>query len=112
MIGCVVAWKCFVACLFFEESQHPTWPQMRQSRRWTQVSPICRHSSQPWGVRGVTSRIWSRWVHGTVMLLSLSTDKTGRPLQYRPGLGDGIAGGVGVRQGVDHHEVVDHPLVA
>lgn len=24
MIGWVVAWKCFVACLFFDESQQPT----------------------------------------------------------------------------------------
>src|SRR5215204_3920050 len=68
MIGWPLAWKCLVACLFFEESQQPTWPQMRQSRRCTQLSPLCRHSSQPLGVFGVTSRIWSRCVHGTLIL--------------------------------------------
>src|SRR5690242_9683367 len=47
MIGCFVAWKCRVACLFFESSQQPTWPHARQSRRCTQVSPRARHSSQP-----------------------------------------------------------------
>ena len=45
-MGCLVCWKCFVACLFFEESQQPTWPHSMQSRRWTQVSPIFTHSSQ------------------------------------------------------------------
>src|SRR5689334_14733820 len=38
--------KCFVACLFFEESQQPTCPQERQSRRWIQVSPNFTQSSQ------------------------------------------------------------------
>ena len=47
MIGWCVERKCFVACLFFESSQHPTWPQVRQRRRCTQVSPMARHSSQP-----------------------------------------------------------------
>src|SRR5690242_4918349 len=56
MIGCVVARKCFVACLFLDESQHPTWPQLRQSRRWTQSSPISRHSLQPEPL-GLTLRI-------------------------------------------------------
>src|SRR5947209_6878902 len=46
-MGWFVAWKCLVACLLFEESQQPTWPQVRQRRRWTQRSPILRHSSQP-----------------------------------------------------------------
>src|SRR2546430_15740722 len=36
-----------VACLFFDSSQQPTCPQVRHSRRCTQVSPILRHSSQP-----------------------------------------------------------------
>src|SRR6185312_8613527 len=47
MTGCFVAWKCLVACLFLDESQQPTWPQSRHSRRCTQVSPISRHSLQP-----------------------------------------------------------------
>jgi hypothetical protein len=47
MIACRVEWKCLVACLLLEESQQPTCPQDRQSRRWTQESPIFKHSSQP-----------------------------------------------------------------
>src|SRR6266568_3100161 len=40
MSGWLVAWKCLVACLFFEESQQPTCPHVRQRRRCTQLSPI------------------------------------------------------------------------
>src|SRR5438270_8151113 len=58
-MGWPVAWKCFVACLFLEESQQPTWPHVRQSRRCTQSSPIARHSSQP-SVLGETGRICFR----------------------------------------------------
>jgi len=39
-IGCLVEWKCFVACLFFEESQQPTWPQLKHSGD----APNCRPS--------------------------------------------------------------------
>src|SRR2546422_6997206 len=46
MIGCLVLWKCFVACLFFEESQQPTCPHSMHSRRCTQVSPILTQSWQ------------------------------------------------------------------
>ena len=53
--GWRVAWKCLVACLFFELSQHPTCPHPRHRRRCTQVSPIARHSSHP-EVRAATSR--------------------------------------------------------
>src|SRR4029453_3573483 len=49
-----LAWR------FLEESQHSTRPSVMHMRRCTQVSPTARHSSHPW-VRGVTSRIWSRW---------------------------------------------------
>src|SRR5207253_4639517 len=56
MTGWPLAWKCFVACLFLEESQQPTWPQVRQSRRCTHRSPAARHSSQPTEL-GVTGRI-------------------------------------------------------
>src|SRR5258708_40219487 len=56
MTGWPLAWKCFVACLFLEESQQPTWPHVRQSRRCTQRSPAARHSSQPLEL-GVTGRI-------------------------------------------------------
>src|SRR5579864_6431210 len=62
MIGWLVAWKCLVACLFFESSQQPTCPQVRQRRRCTQLSPIFKQSSHPLAL-GVTSRIWSRWLH-------------------------------------------------
>src|SRR5437868_15455149 len=56
MTGWPLAWKCFVACLFLEESQQPTWPHVRQSRRCTHCSPVARHSSQP-SELGVTGRI-------------------------------------------------------
>src|SRR5690606_32362235 len=72
MTGWPVAWKCFVACLFFDESQQPTWPQVLHIRRLTQLSPDCRHSSHPSGVPGSTSRIWSRWLHPSVIALVLS----------------------------------------
>src|SRR6266567_5877735 len=69
MIGCLVVWKCLVACLFFESSQHPTCPQVRQRRRCTQVSPVFKQSSQPFAL-GVTCRIWSRWVHCVAKIVS------------------------------------------
>src|SRR5580692_5276483 len=62
MIGCLVLWKCFVACLFGEESQHPTCPHSMHIRRWTHVPPILKQSSQPLA-DGFTLRIWFRWVH-------------------------------------------------
>src|SRR5438270_5713282 len=46
MSGCLLRWKCLVACLFFDESQQPTWPHSRHKRRWTHVSPVLMHSSQ------------------------------------------------------------------
>src|ERR1700757_2122280 len=60
MIGCCVARKCFVACLFFESSQQPTCPQVRQRRRCTHVSPAARHSSQP-AVLGLFVTTKLRW---------------------------------------------------
>src|SRR5579864_4136593 len=45
-MGWFVAWKCLVACLFFDESQQPTCPHSRHRRKWTQVSPALMHSSQ------------------------------------------------------------------
>jgi len=59
-----VAWKCLVACLFLDESQHPTCPHDRQSRRCTQVSPVLRHSSQPF-LAVCFILIWSRCVQGS-----------------------------------------------
>src|SRR5262249_31107876 len=45
---------------FFELSQHPTCPQVTQSRSWTHESPEARHSSQPSGVFGLVVFSWSR----------------------------------------------------
>src|SRR6266550_1701727 len=56
MTGWPVAWKCLVACLFLEQSQQPTWPQVKHRRRCTHRSPVARHSSQP-SELGVTGRI-------------------------------------------------------
>src|SRR5207245_6000551 len=60
-IGCRVPRKCFVACLLFESSQHPTWPHVRHSRRCTHVSPMARHSSQP-AVFGLSVSTKFRWL--------------------------------------------------
>ncbi len=46
--------KCLVACVLGDESQQPTFPQVRQVRRCTQVAPIARHSSHP-SARGAAS---------------------------------------------------------
>ena len=71
-MGWVVARKCFVACLFFEESQQPTCPQVRHILKWTQRSFIFKHSSQP-AALGLTSRIWLRCVQdGWDMMVRLS----------------------------------------
>src|ERR1700682_4918570 len=61
MTGCPVAWKCLVACLLGESSQQPTWPQLRQIRRYNHSLPLFRHSSQP-SALGVTLRMLPRWV--------------------------------------------------
>lgn len=50
--GCPVSAACPLACLAGEESQQPTCPQARQSRRCTQVPPSARQSSQPSWVCG------------------------------------------------------------
>src|SRR5271166_4719173 len=57
--GCATCRKCFVACLFFDESQHPTCPQIKHMRKWTHLSPIFTHSSQTCVV-GFVTLIWSR----------------------------------------------------
>src|SRR5438128_2625560 len=82
MRGWPVAWKCLVACLFGDESQQPTWPHVRQSRRCTHESPVARHSSQP-SVLGVTGRICLRWGQvcgGMVVLLPVDVES---PLTLR-----------------------------
>ena len=46
MTGCVVSWKCSVACLKGEESQQATSPQVRQRRNETQWTPASTHCWQ------------------------------------------------------------------
>src|SRR6266849_3951248 len=96
MIGWLVAWKCWVACLFFEESQQPTCPHVRQRRRCTHVSPIFKQSSHPCAL-GVTSRIWSRCVH-VVAIVSSSLLRREALYQStaRRGYDDGDHGGDGM----------------
>ena len=47
MIGWPLPSACLVACLFGDESQQPTSPQVRQIRRWHHGSPAARHWGQP-----------------------------------------------------------------
>ena len=47
MIGCPASPACLLAWRFGDESQQPTFPQVRHNRRWTHQPPIFRHSSQP-----------------------------------------------------------------
>src|SRR6266705_38609 len=70
MIGCLVLWKCFVACLFFEESQQPTCPHSMHSRRCTQVSPILTQS----------------WQTCTSVLLNLICFQCAQPVVMMPSL--------------------------
>jgi hypothetical protein len=64
-IGCpsLAAWAR--ACRFGDESQQPTWPQVKQSLRCTQSEPEARHSAQPAGVSGSTS--WMKLMCGSVV---------------------------------------------
>jgi hypothetical protein len=64
MIGCSVSAACFEACLFFEASQQPTFPQVRQRRRLTQVSPISTqlgHESAELGSTGSRALMWEHF---------------------------------------------------
>src|SRR5262249_35074218 len=89
MIGCRVALKCFVACLFLLESQQPTCPQLRQSRKCTHVSPVCKHSSQPCEL-GATSRIWPRCVQIEFIMFSHTERRRGGlRARRRPIIDDG-----------------------
>src|SRR4029453_17879810 len=47
MIGCLLSWKCILACRCGEESQQPTCPHVRHIRKCTHLEPILRQSSQP-----------------------------------------------------------------
>src|SRR5437868_9231101 len=76
MMGWPVPFACLVACLFFDESQQPTWPQLSQRRKWTHVSPILRHSSQPL-LLGRGFLIWSRCVQTCVVDIASSRGLSG-----------------------------------
>src|SRR5947207_11145185 len=87
-IGCCVFLKCALACLFFESSQQPTCPQLKHSRKCTQLSPVRRHSSQP-SARGVTGRICSKCGQLSIGDLrcyrySMGLRATDIPLMQRP----------------------------
>src|SRR5580692_4435025 len=77
MIGCLVAWKCLVACLLGESSQQPTWPQLRQIRKCSHTLPLLRHSWQP-SALGVTLRIPAMCAQPfAILFLSPKSDSTG-----------------------------------
>src|SRR5215211_9263481 len=62
-MGWPAAAACLLACWFGEESQQPMAPHVWHSRRWTQRSPVLRHSAQPaTGSVGSRNSIWSRCV--------------------------------------------------
>src|SRR5580704_611870 len=82
MIGCCVAWKCLVACLFGESSQQPTCPHVRQMRKCTHGLPVFRHSSQPRAL-GCTFLMVSRWEHLLVTVRSSPGDAGTRPFYFR-----------------------------
>jgi hypothetical protein len=69
-MGCLAAKACPRGCRSGEESQQPTCPQVRNSRRCTHGDPRARHSSQPSGVRGVTG--WTRLRCGSVATVMLA----------------------------------------
>ena len=96
-MGCWVSWKCFVACRLGLESQQPTWPQERQSRRWTQRPPIFRHSSQPLVVCGWTG--FSSW---TCVHSAMVGGEPARPRQR------GQSGSTGFVVGLLHDHLVLH----
>src|SRR6516164_5238568 len=90
MTGWPVSWKCCVACLPTEESQQPTWPQVRHSRSCTQRVPSRRHSSHASGVRGggkSASVRFSKCLHWSAMVFSFCRDEelTSSPLQPSSG---------------------------
>src|SRR3954454_21514302 len=87
MIGWRVAWKWAVAWRLGDWSQQPTWPQVRQRRRWSQREPIFRHSSQP-SALGVTSAMPGTW--GQASSMRTSGDER---------FGDQRSGGGGNRRG-------------
>ncbi|ALG11529.1 nitrate reductase assembly molybdenum cofactor insertion protein NarJ [Kibdelosporangium phytohabitans] len=68
--GCPVSAACWLACLAGDESQQPTCPQARQSRRCTQVPSTGRQSSQPSSVCGSGSGPSSAMSWQTATVLS------------------------------------------
>ena len=74
----------WVACRPGEESQQPTCPHVRHSRRCTQRPPPARHSAQPSGGRGLTSLTCSRWVQAGIRLLTRPRRRAA-PARWRTG---------------------------
>ena len=58
-MGCPVARKWAVACLFGLRSQQPERPQVRHWRRWIHVSPFSTHEAQT-SIGGSTRRSASK----------------------------------------------------
>src|SRR3954471_17631458 len=61
-MGGFVWLKCLVAWRLGELSQHPTCPQLRHKRKWTQLAPIFKQSAHPLAL-GFTLWIWFRCAH-------------------------------------------------
>ena len=68
--GCEVAWKCFVACVFGELSQQPTWPA-RQAGEGGTSGRRSAGSPRSLGARRDVA-IVSRWVQLTEDLLRVA----------------------------------------
>ena len=47
-----MSWKCLVACLFFDESQQPTWPHTRHDARGTGLF-VAEQALFRWAVSGL-----------------------------------------------------------
>src|SRR6266852_1885550 len=67
--GCLLLWKCLVACLFFDESQHATWPHSRHIRKCTHVSTVFMQSSQT-RLSVLVNLTWLRCVHSSAIVPS------------------------------------------
>src|SRR5580704_10926874 len=78
----VYAWP--LACRIGDESQQPTCPHVRHSRKCTQVVPRLRHSSHPCGVRGVTGRTRIRCGSLTVVTAAPATEVNIQPCSSDP----------------------------
>jgi hypothetical protein len=76
-MGCPAVSACPRAWRIGDESRHPTWPQVRQSRRWTQGESRRRHSSHPCGVLAVTGRTSERCGSGGMVIATSRVGQAG-----------------------------------